>query len=526
MVGRPRGKENVQYMAEEREAFFRRLDRGGTVRAVAAELGFSVDSCYRWRREAAVSTPRPKNRSYTAEDKAEFFRRLALTGNVSQVAKELGFVRVTCYKWAHQAGIFTGIDTRAQRARFQRLRADGVSRAEAAKQAGVDKRSAQDWDKGIRQITGGRVYPDGRVVRYQQAEILANVKKPRATYSRGAPADLASLEKILDRRFLSLIEREQIHDLHSRGESMRAIGRALGRSPSTISRELRRNTATSVGYLPYAAHRIAASRRPRQRTQKLQSDCGLRRYVEVKLRKRWSPEQISHRLVKDFPDDHRMRVSTETIYQAIYIQGRGALKREIAAAMRRGRTVRKPRRDPARRTSRFVDPMVSITKRPAEADDRAIPGHWEGDLITGKQNGSAIGTLVERSSRFVSLVYLEHDHTAETVRDGLVTTVNELPTALRRSLTWDQGAEMSGHAAFQIATDMAVYFCDPGSPWQRGSNENTNGLLRQYFPKGTDLSKHAPDELQMVAAELNARPRKTLDWDTPAERLHALLNAS
>jgi len=526
MVGRPRGLENVQYKAKERKEFFRRLDRGGTVRAVAAELGLSVDACYRWRREANISTPRAKSRSYTAEDKAEFFRRLTLVGNVSRVARELGFVRVTCYKWAHQAGIFTGTDTRAKRAQFQHLRSDGVSRAAAATLIGIDKRSAQDWDKGISQITGGRRYPDGRVVRYRQAAILANVKTPRTTYTRGTPVDLARLETLVDARFLSLLEREQIHDLRRRGESMRAIGRALGRSPSTISRELGRNTATTVGYLPYAAHRIAASRRPRLRARKLESPGGLRAYVELKLRKRWSPEQISHRLVKDFPDDRRMRVSTETIYQAIYIQGRGALKREIATAMRRGRTTRKPRRDPAHRTSRFVDPMVSITKRPAEADDRAIPGHWEGDLIIGTLSRSAIGTLVERASRFVTLVHLPHDHTAETVRDGLVKTVIQLPNTLRRSLTWDQGAEMSAHVAFQIATDMDVYFCDPGSPWQRGSNENTNGLLRQYFPKGTDLSRHTPDELQLVAAELNARPRKTLNWDTPAERLHALLKAS
>lgn len=202
------------------------------------------------------------------------------------------------------------------------------------------------------------------------------------------------------------------------------------------------------------------------------------------------------------------------------------MKREIAASMRRGRTTRKPRRDPAKRTSRFVDPMVSIAERPAEAEDRAIPGHWEGDLIVGTMGRSAIGTLVERSSRFVTLVHLEHDHTAETVRDGLITTVADLPAALRRSLTWDQGTEMSGHVGFQTATDMAVYFCDPGSPWQRGSNENTNGLLRQYFPKGTDLSRYTPAELRRVAEDLNERPRKTLDWDTPAERLHALLNAS
>lgn len=526
MVERPRGKANAQYKAKEREAFFRRLDRGGTIRAVAAELGLSVDSCYRWRREAQVSTLRVKNRAYSAEDKAEFFRRLELVGNVSQVAKELGFVRVTCYKWAHQAGIFTGTDTRAQRARFLDLRAAGLSRGEAATQVGVDKRSAQDWDKGITQVTGGRRYPDGRVVRYNSAAILGSVKNPRDTYTRGAPVDLARLETLIDARYLSLIEREQIHDLRSEGESMRAIGRALGRSPSTISRELARNTATRVGYLPYAAHRLAASRRPRQRERKLASAGGLRSYVGGKLGTKWSPEQISHRLVKDFPDDQSMRASTETIYQAIYAPGSAALTRELSAAMRHGRTTRKPRRDPAQRTSRFVEPLVPITQRPTEADDRAVPGHWEGDLIIGTMSRSAIGTMVERSSRVVSLIHLQHDHTAETVREGLVKTVNGLPSVLRRSLTWDQGAEMSDHAAFRVATKMEVYFCDPASPWQRGSNENTNGLLRQYFPKGTDLSRHSPEELQRVAAELNARPRKCLDWDTPAERLHALLEES
>ena len=525
MGSRLRGKDNANYMAEAREVFFARLDRGGSIRAVAAELGFNVDSCYRWRKEANLSTPRAKSRTYSTEDKAEFFRRLAIVNNVSLVAKELGFVRVTCYKWAHRAGIFTGKDTRAQRARFRDLRSAGVSRAAAAAQVGIDKRSAQDWDKGIKQFTGGRIYPDGRVVRYNNAAILASVKNPRAAYRRGQSIDLVRLEARIDPRFLSLIEREQIHDLRSQGESMRAVSRQMGRSPSTISRELSRNSATTVGYLPYAAHRSAAARRPRIRQRKLDQG-SLRAYVEGKLSTKWSPEQISHRLVKDFPDDQRMRVSTETIYQTIYIQSRGALKREIAAAMRRGRTTRKPHRDPAKRRSRFVDPMISITQRPAEADDRAVPGHWEGDLIVGTMSRSAIGTLVERSSRFVSLVYLEHDHTAETVRDGLVKTVIQLPAALRRSLTWDQGAEMSEHVSFRVATDMDVYFCDPASPWQRGSNENTNGLLRQYFPKGTDLAKYTPEDLLRVAADLNARPRKTLNWDTPAERLHALLKAS
>jgi len=361
-------KRSSQYKAKEREEFFRRLDRGGTVRA--AELGLSPSVCYRWRTEAGVSTPRAASRSYTDDDRAEFFRRLELVGNVSKVAKELGFVRVTCYKWAHQAGIFTGKDTAPQRVEFARLRAEGVSRTDAAKAVGVDKRSAQDWDKGILQFSGGRLYPDGRVVRYGEAAILANVKKPCHVYTRGVPADLARLERSVDARFLSLIEREQIHDLRTRGESMRAIARMLGRSASTVSRELTRNTATALGYLPYAAPRSAVSRRRRPQERKLEPHSDLKFYVAVNLRNRWSPEQISHRLRKDFPDDQEMRVSTETIYQAIYVHGRGALKREIASAMRRGRTTRKTRRDPACRTSRFVDPMVMISERPPEVEDR------------------------------------------------------------------------------------------------------------------------------------------------------------
>lgn len=272
------------------------------MRVVAAERGLSVDACYLWRREANISTPRAKCRYCTAEDKAGFFRRLTLMGTVSRVARELCFGRITCYRWAHQAEIFRGNDTRAKRAQFQHLRSDGVSRAAAATLIGIDKHSAQDWDKDISQITGGRRYPDGRVVRYRQAAILANVKTPRTTYTRGTPLDLARCETLVDARFLSLLEREQIYDLRRRGESMRAIGRALGRSPSTIRRELRRNTVTTVGHLPYAAHRITASRRSRLRTPKLESPGGLRAYVELKLRKRWSSEQISHRLVKVVPE--------------------------------------------------------------------------------------------------------------------------------------------------------------------------------------------------------------------------------
>lgn len=516
-------KPNRQYSAEDKANFFRRLDRGGTIRAVAAELGLNVDACYRWRHETGQSTARGKDRTYSAEDKSEFFRLLALHGNVSAVAKILGFVRVTCYKWAHQAGKFTGRKVEAQRTEFLQLRADGVSRAAAAQQLKVDKRTAQDWDKGIRQFSGGRVHADGTVVRYNSRVKQSLVKNPRHSYAREVPLDPGALERVVDPWFLSLQDREFIHDLYSRGTSMRSIAVTLARSPSTISRELRRNQQHTVGYLPYAAHRATVLRRTRPKLRKLQPTSELRRYVSGKLMRKWSPEQITNRLVKDFPTDPEMRVSHETIYQALYIQGRGALKREVAAALRRGHTRRKPQRSTEHRTSRFTTPMINISERPAEAEDRAVPGHWEGDLITGSLNQSAIGTLVERSSRYIMLVHLQHDHTAESVRDGLVKTISTLPAHLRGSLTWDQGAEMAEHGAFRIATGMDVFFCDPASPWQRGSNENSNGLLRQYFPKGTDLSVYAPEDLESVAQQLNSRPRKTLGWDTPAERIGDLL---
>nr|BFD88554.1 hypothetical protein StreXyl84_79550 [Streptomyces sp. Xyl84] len=237
---------------------------------------------------------------------------------------------------------------------------------------------------------------------------------------------------------------------------------------------------------------------------------------------RWSPEQICQALRAQFPDRPEMHVAHETIYQALYVQGRGELRRELAKALRTGR---KPHRQAACRQPRFATPMVMISERPAEAEDRAVPGHWEGDLIIGKDGTSAIGTLVERATRYVMLLHLPQGRTAEHVRVALVETVQTLPSHLVRSLTWDQGSEMAAHGAFTVATDIPVYFCDPASPWQRGSNENTNGLLRQYFPKGTDLSVHDPEHLAAVADQLNRRPRKTLGWETPAERLHKLLAA-
>ncbi|MBB4957252.1 IS30 family transposase [Micromonospora polyrhachis] len=319
-------------------------------------------------------------------------------------------------------------------------------------------------------------------------------------------------------------DRILIADLRREGRSLRSIAAEVGRDPSTISRELRRNAHPGTGdYRPHAAQARAEQRRPRPKTGKLAANPRLRQAVQDGLDRKWSPEQIVQRLRRDFPDQPGMHVTHETIYQALYVQGRGELRRELTRALRTGRAVRRPRRQPGQRQPRFTAPMVMISDRPAEADDRAVPGHWEGDLIIGKDSASAIGTLVERATRYVLLVHLGRGRTAERVRDALQATVATLPAHLKRSLTWDQGAEMALHHQFSTAADIPVYFCDPHSPWQRGSNENTNGLLRQYFPKGTDLAVHAPEHLAAVAAELNGRPRKTLGWDTPAERIAKLL---
>jgi IS30 family transposase len=267
----------------------------------------------------------------------------------------------------------------------------------------------------------------------------------------------------------------------------------------------------------------AEERARRPKAAKLAGNDELRGWVQAKLLKRWSPEQISAVLKAEFPGRAEMRVSHETIYQSLYVQGRGALRRELAASLRTGRALRKPRRKTGERRGK-IPGMVMISERPAEVADRAVPGHWEGDLIIGTKS-SAIGTLVERSTRFVLLLYLPAGHGADAVAAAMTTAMGTLPAQLRRSLTWDQGTEMASHPQVSMATGMDIYFCDPHSPWQRGSNENTNGLLRQYFPKSTNLAVHDREHLEAVAAELNARPRKTLGWKTPARALEEVLAA-
>ena len=329
-------------------------------------------------------------------------------------------------------------------------------------------------------------------------------------------------------RYLSMPEREEIAVLRSTC-SVREIARRLGRAPSTVSRELRRNAATGNPgrYRATVAQAEADARARRPKVAKLATDDRLRAYVARQLSgaAKCSPEQISRRLKVEFPDDERMRISHETIYQSLYVQGRGALRRELTTCLRTGRALRRPQRRPDARRERIKD-MVMISERPPEAADRAVPGHWEGDLIIGAGSSSAIGTLVERTTRFVMLLHLPDDRGATAVCDAITAAVVTLPTQLRRSLTWDQGIELSQHLRLTVETGLPVFFCDPHSPWQRGSNENTNGLLRQYLPKGTDLSVHTAEHLAEVAAGLNSRPRKTLGWKTPAEALAELLSAA
>jgi transposase, IS30 family len=318
---------------------------------------------------------------------------------------------------------------------------------------------------------------------------------------------------------LSMNEREEIRAGLERGESFTTVARSINRSVSTVSREVAANGGRD-GYRAWQAHRDAGQRARRPKTPKLVGR--LAEVVTEWLGEWWSPEEIACRLRLEFPDDPMMWVSHETIYQSLFVQGRGELRRELHRCLRTGRAQRRPRSRLERRG--HIPEMVMISERPAEVEDRAVPGHWEGDLIIGKNQASQIGTLVERSTGFVQLLHLPDNRSAEVVADAMITTIKAFPDTLRRTLTWDQGHEMAQHARISIDAGIDIYFCDPHSPWQRGSNENTNGLLRQYFPKGTDLSVHTVSYLAEVAAELNTRPRKRFEWDSPTQVLNRLLS--
>lgn len=416
-----------------------------------------------------------------------------------------------------------------------------------------------------------------RGVKTEDAAIEAGVSSPVAfRWFRHAGGVNPCLPEDVSGRYLSFAERESIALFRAQGYGVRRIARELNRAPSTISRELRRNASTRTFRLEYKAslaqwHAERRARRPK--TAKLVENERLRHYVQERLSGRvrdggghvvgaegpawkgrnkphrgdrrwvqgWSPEQIANRVRLDFPDDESMRISHEAIYQALFVQSRGALQRELVACLRTGRALRVPRSRARQKAWAHVTPEVMISERPAEAEDRAVPGHWEGDLIIGLER-SAIGTLVERTTKFTMLVHLPREvgygtiartkngpalagYGAITMKNALATTMSALPAQLRRSLTWDRGKELSAHAAFTVETSIPVFFADPHSPWQRGTNENTNGLLRQYFPKGTDLSRWNADEINAVAAALNSRPRKALGWKTPAEAFNEYLSS-
>jgi IS30 family transposase len=417
-----------------------------------------------------------------------------------------------------------------------------------------------------------------RGVKTEDAAGEAGVSSPVAfRWFRHAGGVNPCLSPTVSGRYLSFGEREEIALLRAQGRGVREIARRLQRSPSTISRELRRNASTRTWRLEYRAsiaqwHAERRARRPK--VAMLVTNERLRAYVQERLSgavravggravgppgprwsgrnkphrgdrrwvQGWSPQQIAYRLRFDFPDDPSMRISHEAIYQALYVQGRGALKRELVACLRTGRALRVPRARARQEAWAHVTPEVLISERPAEADDRAVPGHWEGDLLIGLER-SAIGVLVERTTRFTMLIHLPREagfgmvprtkngpalagYGAVTMKSALASTMTTLPEQLRRSLTWDRGKELSQHAAFKVETGIPVYFADPQSPWQRGTNENTNGLLRQYFPRGTDLARWSASDLAAVAATLNSRPRKTLDWRTPAEAFNEYLQSS
>jgi IS30 family transposase len=319
---------------------------------------------------------------------------------------------------------------------------------------------------------------------------------------------------------LSLDDRVEIQLGLGQRETYQQIAERIGRNKSSVWREVNRNGGRDA-YKAMNAHRAADVLARRPKPTKLASNPRLRHRVIRDLEALWSPQQIAERLRQDFGEDVTMHISHETIYRSLYVQGRGELRKELHRCLRTGRATRK-RQGRGVQGARISN-MVSISERPAEADDRAVPGHWEGDLIIGKLNRSQIGTLVERTTRFVLLLHLPNGGNAEAVRDAMAAKITELPEQLRRSITWDQGKEMAEHASFTVATGVPVYFCDPHSPWQRGSNENTNGLLRQWFPKGTDLSDVTAADLDRVAELLNGRPRQTLDWHTPAEKLTELV---
>lgn len=497
-------------------------------------LGLHYRHCLNFAHATGLFTPRTPPSAATIARAVDL---VAGGSTLTAAARDCGISLSAVFTAASAAGVHQprsiarGTAATTRRVEYLTLRLSALSRADAAAACTISIRTALDFDKGLAKTGSGprtRFIPAGNDAAQYNRLMTAMITRDDVI-EPGRQADPAAHPAIdpyrtIHPRYLSLTERETIADLRREGWSMRAIAGYLGRAPSTISRELASNRSAEGPYRPINAARKAAARRLRPKQSKIAGDAMLASQIQAKLDLKWSPEQIAAWLRREHPDAKEWHVCHETIYQALYVQARGGLKKQVAAALRTGRTRRVPNKDQQKRQPRFVDEMIMISQSPADVDDRAVPGHWEGDLILGAGNTSAIATLVERTTRYVMLVHLPDDHGAAAVRDGLTAAIGSLPQHLRGSLTWDQGSEMAGHKQFSVAAQCPVYFCDPASPWQRGTNENTNGLLRQYLPKSSDLSVYSPEDLEFIAQQLNGRPRKTLGWDTPAQRLSALLD--
>ena len=483
-----------------REWFWSLVDGGSSIREASLGAGVQPSTGLKWVRRAGLARP-----GYTV-GKSDRVVVVAPEGVLpSQAARDRGLVGGDDKR---TVGMGRRGVPESVRDRFWAVWDQCRDVVVAAGEAGVHPATGRRWVRAAGGRRPGRLVKSGSVPSFPRGlgwhDTSVIVDTDTETGTR-----------------LTARERERIAIGRAEKKSIRQIARELGRPASTISREVRRNTGEDGQYRMLTAEQRAQDRAKRPKEAKLVADTALRRYVVAGLREESSPEQIANRIRLDHPDDPEMRVCHETIYQAIYVEARGGLKHEMDQSLRQGRAYRQPRRTTGERRGR-IPGMVPIAERP-DIKDRLIPGHWEGDLIIGKNNASAVATLVERRVRYTMLGHLEADHTAPAVRDAVVALLADLPDQIRRSLTWDQGREMACH--FQVAdqADIDVYFADPHSPWQRGTNENTNGLLRQYLPKGTDLSVHTPDDLQAIADRLNNRPRKVLGWLTPTEALHLTL---
>lgn len=522
--------------ADDRQRLRQMLGEGRSLRSVVEVIGCNYRHAWHFAHAEKLIDYRPHSRNAALVTQALTLVRGGLSIRVA--ATTVGISDSQLRLRARQEGLTTTvsrtqrrINSTNQRVVYLRLRLAGLPKASAATGCAITRRLADDYEKGL--VKSGtsqrqRFLPEGPAARTYNRLMtrLTALTGPLTPGQQPEPELRPGVNPYapINPRYLSHNDRAVIADLHREGHSLRQIGRIMGRSHTSISRELRRNRSPEGPYRPETAQRKAVARRARPQIGKLLANPGLRDYVVDKLRAQWSPEQIANRLRLDYPNDETMRVSHETIYEAFYLESKGRLK-DLGLQLPSGRVQRRRRirRTEKLPTDRFVDRMVLIDERPETVNERILPGHWEGDLILGANNKSAVITLVERVSRFIVLGHLPGRHDSDSVKTALQNTVQRIDESIWSSITWDQGSEMAGHKAFTMATGVPVYFCHPGSPWERGTNENSNGRLRRNLPKSSDLSIYGPEELEMIANIHNHKPRKVLGWLTPAEIMNQAL---